>query len=222
VRQALVYVAVTGGLALLAGGLLVAERGGMTLQLLAAGAFFVLFYTWPLKYIGLGEISVLLVWGPLMIGGAYFVIAGRWDWNVALVSLIYACGATSVLFGKHIDKLEEDRSKRIHTLPVLLGERGSRHATLALMVLPYLLTATFVIMRYFTPAPLLVLLALKRLRQAFDVFRRPRPDSPPAAYPKEAWPLWFVSFAFVHNRAFGSFFLLGLFADVVLRATLPA
>ena len=28
-----------------------------------AGAFFVLFYTWPLKYYGLGEPAVLVVWG---------------------------------------------------------------------------------------------------------------------------------------------------------------
>src|SRR2546430_10339218 len=33
-----------------------------------AGAVFVLFYTYPLKYIGLGEVAVILVWGPLMIG----------------------------------------------------------------------------------------------------------------------------------------------------------
>ena len=46
-----------------------------------------LFYTWPLKYIGLGEIAVLLVWGPLMIGGGYFVITGVWDWNVVLAGL---------------------------------------------------------------------------------------------------------------------------------------
>jgi 1,4-dihydroxy-2-naphthoate octaprenyltransferase len=45
-------------------------------------AFFVLFYTWPLKYIGLGEIAVLIVWGPLMIGGGYFV------WSAVLTGLI--------------------------------------------------------------------------------------------------------------------------------------
>ena len=65
---------------------------------LVFGAFFVLFYTFPLKYIGLGEVAVLLVWGPLMVGGAYHVITGRWDWQVALASLPYALGTTTVLF----------------------------------------------------------------------------------------------------------------------------
>jgi len=75
----LTYAAVTGLIALSAGLALVALRGGSTLLLLGLGVFFVLFYTWPLKYIGLGEIAVLIVWGPLMIGGGYYVITGQWD-----------------------------------------------------------------------------------------------------------------------------------------------
>jgi 1,4-dihydroxy-2-naphthoate octaprenyltransferase len=68
-------------------------RGGLTLILLGMGAFFVLFYTFPLKYIALGEIAVLVVWGPLMVGGGYYEITGIWDWNVVIASLPYACRA---------------------------------------------------------------------------------------------------------------------------------
>ena len=56
-RELVTYAAVTGLVALLIGAYLVATRGPLTLPLLAAGAFFVLFYTYPLKYIGLGEIA---------------------------------------------------------------------------------------------------------------------------------------------------------------------
>src|SRR5581483_7527305 len=56
------YAAASGGLALAIGAYLVAARGPLALALLAAGAFFVLFYTYPLKYIGLGELAVLVVW----------------------------------------------------------------------------------------------------------------------------------------------------------------
>jgi 1,4-dihydroxy-2-naphthoate octaprenyltransferase len=75
--ELLTYAAITGLVALAAGATLIYLRGGLTLLLLALGAFFVLFYTWPLKYIALGEIAVLIVWGPLMIGGGYYVIAGK-------------------------------------------------------------------------------------------------------------------------------------------------
>jgi 1,4-dihydroxy-2-naphthoate octaprenyltransferase len=60
---------------------------------------------------------------------------GVLDWNVVIASLPYALGVTSVIFGKHIDKLEMDKAKGIHTLPVVLGERTSRIAVTAMMVL---------------------------------------------------------------------------------------
>src|SRR5216684_8882857 len=58
--------------------------------------------------------------------GTYFVVTGVWDWDVALVGLPYALGATTVIFGKHIDKLDDDKTRGIHTLPVLIGERAAR------------------------------------------------------------------------------------------------
>jgi 1,4-dihydroxy-2-naphthoate octaprenyltransferase len=83
-RQLLTYAAVTGLIAVIAGVILIWYRGGMTWILMAVGAFFVLFYTWPLKYIGLGEISLALIWGPLWWGAATTSSreagAGTWRW----------------------------------------------------------------------------------------------------------------------------------------------
>ena len=94
-------------------------RGWLRLLLLLAGRFLR-----PVSTPGRSSTSAwassrcIIVWGPLMIGGGYFVITGQWDWNVVLASLPYALGATTVIFGKHIDKLEADKAKGIHTLPV--------------------------------------------------------------------------------------------------------
>ncbi len=217
VRQTALYAAVTGLVALAAGIALVYLRGGLTLPLLAAGVFFVLFYTWPLKYIGLGELAVLLVWGPLMIGGGYYVIAGVWSWPVVLAGMPYALGATTVIFGKHIDKRDADREKGIRTIPVLIGDRPARYLAIALFALQYVFVGYLVATGFFTVALLLVVLALPKLAQVSKIYLRPRPDGPPADYPESGWPLWFVSWAFVHNRAFGGLFLLGLIADVVLQ-----
>lgn len=217
-RQSWIYALVTGLIALAAGAYFVFTWGSPALILLAAGAFFVLFYTFPLKYVGLGEIAVLLVWGPLMIGGGYYVITGSWSWNVVLAGLPYALGVTGVIFGKHIDKLEGDRAKNIHTLPVLLGEKNARLALLGMTILQYLLVGYLVLTGFFTPVMLVVLLALPMLRTVWTIYREPRPDSPPDFYPKDAWPTWFVSFAFVHNRRFGMWFLLGLLVDAILRS----
>jgi 1,4-dihydroxy-2-naphthoate octaprenyltransferase len=215
-RQLLTYAAVTGALALACGLALILLRGGLTWVFLVAGAFFVLFYTWPLKGIALGEVAVLLVWGPLMIGGGYYVVAGAWEWNVVIASLPYALGVTSVIFGKHIDKLEMDKAKGIHTLPVVLGERPARITVAAMMILQYLFTGYLMLTGFFTPVLLIVLLALPTfLRRILPLFRQPKPVEKPADFP-DVWPNYFVAAAFYHNRLFGLWFLLGLIVNAAL------
>ncbi|MEA4906335.1 MAG: prenyltransferase [Chloroflexi bacterium] len=216
-RELSVYAAITGAIAIAAGIPLVIQGGWLALGLMLAGAFFVLFYTWPLKYIGLGEVAVILVWGPLMIGGGYYVITGQWDWGVSLATLPYALGTTMVIFGKHIDKLEQDRAKGIRTLPVILGEKSARYFTLAMMALQYILVVGLVIAGYFTPVMLVVLFALRGIPVVWRLFSQAKPLERPEDYGKEVWPLWFVAGAFSHNRSFGLMFLVGLIAEVVLR-----
>jgi 1,4-dihydroxy-2-naphthoate octaprenyltransferase len=216
-RGLLTYTAVTGALAALMGVALIYLRGGNTLLFMALGAFFVLFYTWPLKYIALGEIAVLIVWGPLMIGGGYYVITGNWDWNVVIASLPYALGVTGVIFGKHIDKHDVDQSKGIHTLPVVIGEKPARITLITLMILQYVFVAYLIAIGFFTPVLLIVALALPELRRIAPMFRAPKPAEKPADYP-DVWPNYFVAAAFVHNRTFGYWFLLGLIVDTILKA----
>ena len=87
-----------------------------------------------LKSLGLGEFAIFLVWGPLMVGGAFLALAG----NVAteaqlqqamLVSVPYGLTVMAVVMGKHMDKHDDDSRKRIHTLPVLLGLAGAARLT---------------------------------------------------------------------------------------------
>ena len=224
-RQLLTYIAVTGLIALALGiGLMAGSQWDLTILLLIGlGAFFVLFYTWPLKYIAMGEIAVLIVWGPLMIGGGYYVMSQQWDWNVVWASLPYVLGVTTVIFGKHVDKRDIDKSKKIYTLPVVLGEKLSRYAVLGMMVLSYILVVVLIITKYFTPVMLIVVLALPSLKQVFPVFLKPKPETKPDDFPEGegGWPLYFAPLSFINNRSFGMWFMLGLVVDVLLRIFLP-
>jgi len=215
-RQHLTYAGVTGAIAVVIGLILVAMTNLWTLLLLALGVFFVLFYTWPLKYIALGELSVLLVWGPLMIGGGYYVITGAWSWTVVLASLPYALGVTGVIFGKHIDKYGMDKERKIHTLPVVIGEQTARYILLAMLILQYILTLVLVIMGYYTLIMAAVVLAIPTLRKIWPMFKAPKPEEKPADYP-DVWPNYFVAAAFIHNRSFGIWFMLALIADSILK-----
>jgi len=214
------YFVITGILALASGVVLGLVTGWTTWVLIAAGAFFLLFYTWPLKYIALGELSLLVVWGPLMIGGTYFVLTGTWSWWAVLAGLPYALGVSATLVGKHMDKMDMDREKHITTLPVLLGNAASRVVVIVMVVLMYLVLAFLVILGRFTPVMLLPFLSLLFFfKNLLPMFRAQRPTEKPADYPAEAWPLWYVASTFVFTRRFGGWYLLGLVADTVLRLT---
>jgi 1,4-dihydroxy-2-naphthoate octaprenyltransferase len=216
-RQLLTYAGVTGALAAACGIVLIAMTDWNTAILMGLGVFFVLFYTWPLKYIALGELAVLVVWGPLMIGGGYYVIAGSWDWNVVLGSLPYALGVTGVIFGKHIDKFQIDKSKGIHTLPVVIGETASRFILIGMLVLQYLLTIYLVVSGFFTFVMLIVAVAIPTFVRIWPILRAPKPEEKPADYP-DVWPNYFVAGAFIHNRSFGVWFMLGLIVDTIIKA----
>jgi 1,4-dihydroxy-2-naphthoate octaprenyltransferase len=220
-REHLMYFAVTALCAILPGVYLLFINGWdpMILLLMGIGAFFVLFYTWPLKYLAMGELAVLLVWGPLMIGGGYYVLARHWDWNVVVASLPYVLGVTTVIFGKHIDKITIDKEKRIFTVPVLIGERPARLAVLTMMILPYVVTFYLIATRFFTPVLALVLLALPAFRRTAPAFLKPKPAARPPDFPdgQGGWPLYFAPLAFINNRAFGTRFLLGVILDAGLR-----
>lgn len=224
-QQHLTYFSVTGLLALACGLFLVFTHNNDPIIwfLLASGVVFVLFYTWPMKGMALGEIAVLIVWGPLMIGGGYYVLTGQWSWIVILASLPYVLGVTTVIFGKHIDKLKLDREKKIYTLPVLIGEAAARYTILAMMLVSYLIVIGLIALHYFTPVLLVVFLALPQFLKIYPQFLKPKPEACPEGFPEGqgGWPLYFAPQAFVNNRAFGMWFMLGLIADLILRLAFP-
>src|SRR5206468_11891384 len=82
-----------------------------------------------LKKRGLGEPDILIVWGPLMVGGTYYSAVGHLPSPVIAASLPYGLLCTAVLMGKHVDKLPWDEVEQIHTLPVILGDGRARRAT---------------------------------------------------------------------------------------------
>ena len=188
----------------------IALRGWGAVWLTIAGA--VLLYAYDaapraLKEIGLGEIAAFLVWGPLMIGGGYYVITGQWSGDAFLASVPYGLGVMSILVGKHIDQRVFDISQDQRTLPVLMGERGARLLNQSAVALMYVITAIAVITGALSPFLAVVLVAAPRAVRAVQVMSRPAPAEAPAGY--VGWPLWYHRVCLVHNRAFGWLFIAG-------------
>jgi 1,4-dihydroxy-2-naphthoate octaprenyltransferase len=192
-------------------------RGWPVVAFAVAGFVLSVAYTAPplrLKKRGLGEPDVLVVWGPLMVGGTYYAATGSITWSVLLASLPYGLLCTTVLMGKHIDKIPYDAPLGIRTLPVILGEQRARAATLGLMVAFYVLVAVCVLVGAMPWPALAVVLALPRLGKVWRRFRRPPPDEPPADFP--VWPLWYAALAWVHVRQAGALLVLGLAVGALL------
>ena len=86
---------VSGVLAALAGiyALYYTDFNPVVIGLFALGAIVLLAYTYPFKYWGLGEFAIFLIWGPIMIGGVYFVLSG-WSGNLECCA-----GGHSLWFG---------------------------------------------------------------------------------------------------------------------------
>ena len=178
-----------------------------------AGLFLSYAYAAPplrLKRIGLGELDVLLVWGPLMVGGVYYAGTGSVSWQVLAAATVYALLPTTVLMGKHIDKLPYDAPAGTRTLPVLLGEARAKRLTQAMMVAYYVGVVVLVALRALGWPALLTLGALPLLVRSLREYSKPTPSQPPPDYP--VWPLWWAPIAFVHTRRAGGLLLLGLFA----------
>lgn len=215
-RQLFGYIALTGGLAILVGIALIVRTDVQTLYWMLAGAFFVLFYTWPLKYIGLGEPAVWIVWGPLMVLASSLVVSGEYSTTAIWVSCLYGIGPTTVVFGKHIDKLKEDTAKGVRTLPVQLGEKFSRASVLGLWLIQYVGVTAGVLLGALHWAYLIIWLALPKFFEAWRRYRQVRPDTCPDDWSPQAWPLYLVHVAFLYNKRFSSLMFLGVILSVVL------
>lgn len=195
------------------------ERGWMAAAFAVAGVLLMFLYDAapiPLKSIALGELAVLLVWGPLMVGGGYAMITGQLSANAMFASLPYGLGVMTILMGKHIDQMDFDSRRNIRTLPVLIGESAARLLNLVAIFAIYSIVAVLIALGRLTPFAAAIVFALPPAARAVKVMSRPRPAAPPSGY--VGWPLWYHRACLEHNRALGWAYIGGLAAGAIWRA----
>ncbi len=196
---------------------LTVERGPAILGFALGGFVLSAAYTAPplrLKKRGLGEPTVIAVWGPLMVGGVYYAATGSIPAAVLLASLPYAILCTTVLMGKHIDKAPWDGPAGTRTLPVILGDRRARQVTRGMFVAFYVLVVALVIARVLPVATLVVVASYPLFARVWKTFGAPKPAESPM--PNPVWPLWFAPHAFLLTRRAGGLLILGMIAGAIL------
>lgn len=194
-------------------------RGWLAVGFAAAGISLLFLYDaapTPLKSIGFGEFAVLLVWGPLMIGGGFAMITGQLSSDVLFASVPYGLGVMTILNGKHIDQIDFDSRRHIRTLPVLIGEQAARILTIIALIAIYAVVAALIAFGRLTPFAAVIVIALPKAVNAIRIMSRERPDLAPSGY--VGWPLWYHRACLEHNRLFGWTYIAGLAAAAIWHA----
>ncbi len=206
------YIYTTGSAAFALGLLVCAISVREAVYFALAGAALVLFYTYPLKRMALGELAVFAAWGPLMVGGLALVSTGELPDVVLWAGAVYGLGPSLVICAKHTDKLSDDRARRIRTLPNILGERGARLLLIA-VALAQISGMVWLAWRWQLWGLLAGAATLPQLYGLIRVYLKPPPSDCPAEFPAHAWPLWYTTQTFLYARNIGLWMILGLLSQ---------
>jgi 1,4-dihydroxy-2-naphthoate octaprenyltransferase len=188
------------------------KTGWPVMAFAAAGFLISVFYVAPpvkLKYRGLGEFAIFLIWGPLITVGTYYVIAGAMPLRAWLLSIPYGLVVMNVVLGKHLDKYAKDKEKGVKTLPVVLGWEKGIIFTRITPAMFYITTILLVFFRLVTPFVLICFFSIGRFKKFMDILSTKKPEIKPKGF-LQLWPLWYVVWAFWFNKLAGGLFIAGL------------
>lgn len=91
-----------------------------------------------LAYVGLGEATVFVFMGPVMVVGAYFVQLQRWDWEPVLASLPIAFLVTAILHANNLRDIENDRKTGKRTIATMIGRKWANREMYLLLAGVYI------------------------------------------------------------------------------------
>ena len=139
-RQVLIEACIIYVVATIIGLYLAANSGWLLVAIGLIGVFASITYTAPpfkYKYVALGELSVFLMWGPLMVTGSYFIQHQVFSARALLISIPFGILVALVLLANNIRDISHDRSKGIRTLPIIIGERNGLRLYSILIIAAY-------------------------------------------------------------------------------------
>jgi 1,4-dihydroxy-2-naphthoate octaprenyltransferase len=162
-------VTVVGGA--LIGLFLLFQSGPLLLWIGLGGVLVVITYTagpFPLAYNGLGEIAVFIFMGPLMILGAYYVMAREFSAVPLLVGVPVGLMVAAILHANNVRDMDADRAVNKRTLAVLLGRRAANAEYILLVGGAFVMVALMVV---FGVMPVTTLITAVTLPEALRLIR---------------------------------------------------
>jgi len=145
-------------------GIYLTVKVGLSVFILGLAGFLVgFFYTGSpigFKYYAFGEPAVFLVWGPLMVSGAYYVQRGSFSGQPVWVSFPVGILVALILFANNIRDLTSDTHARVRTIATMLRKEGAVKLYRALIFSAYGITLLLIAAGQLSLWGLLTLLSL--------------------------------------------------------------
>lgn len=123
-----------------------------------------------LAYIALGEATVFVFMGPVIVVGAYYVQREAFALTPLLISLPVGCLVAAILQANNIRDLASDKARGKNTLATVIGRRAANWELAGLVYGAFVITGLLVLLGY---APWPVLLTFLTLRHAIPAARIP-------------------------------------------------
>lgn len=165
----------TFGIGSVCGLLLVALCGWPILVLGIVSVLAGYFYTanpLPLAYKALGEATVFVFMGPVIVVGAYYVQREVFTLTPFLISLPVGCLVASILHANNIRDLNFDAEHGKQTLATMIGRQAANWELAGLVYGAYIITAVLIVLGYVPWTVALTLLTLPpgiaAVRTAFE------------------------------------------------------
>lgn len=143
------------------------------------GFFTSVFYTAApikFKYRAFGELAVFIIWGPLMIEGAYAVQRQALSAKALLVSIPFGVLVGLVLFANNMRDIAHDSRQNVKTLGIILGKTRSYQLFTGLIVLAYVYVLGLIVADVLSLWGLLIFLSVPHAMGLLKTFRTEIPD----------------------------------------------
>ncbi len=120
-------------------GLYIVYRGGMPFVVIGLVSILCgILYTagpYPLGYVGLGDVFVLVFFGPVAVGGTFYLQTHTINADVILAGLAAGLFSVAILTVNNLRDIEQDRAARKKTLAVRFGAAFAKAEYIAALLL---------------------------------------------------------------------------------------
>jgi len=155
------------------------------------------------KYRAFGELAVFMMWGPLMVEGAYAVQRQALSVKAIYVSVPFGLLVALVLFANNFRDTAYDARRDVKTISILVGRKNSHHLFTLMIMAAYLYVMGMIAVGLMSLWGLLILLSVPQGIKLVKTFREKIPDMADALVAQ-------------FNMVFGILMLIALFLENVV------